>query len=316
MGKKSNSVSAAETGDNPFEMLSGMGAEEATTVSLLGEVGGAHVNVEFTMPDGKTGKKDLEISHPELRRLGAKFKEDDYREGDAVKIWSNTRRAWCNGTVVSMRGGATPKASGGKSPTAGKKGSDDPFEMMAGMVDESSYNVNLLKEVGGAQLTVKFSLPDGTSATKEMPVFHQEIQKTYVAGDKVEVWSNTHNHWCPGKVLEFRPLCGDPVEAGGSVEMKVSAKHGVGFYGRAAESFLNGTPGKEAKDGKPAIDAKPSVNILKISGTGEAVGIAIGTAAKCESAGWGKISKVETAYPELSAGHGCAQIIITIHKTQ
>merc|ERR1711862_789593 len=108
----------------------------------------------------------------------------------------------------------------------------------------------------------------------------------YDQGDKVEVWSNTHLRWCPGKVISFRAQASPPdrgvVSDDGITEMKVSAKKGTGFYHRAAESFLKGVDARVAKDGKQAVEAKPAVDMLKVSGTGEAIGIVVAVAAKCE----------------------------------
>merc|ERR1719163_1381173 len=168
------------------------------------------------------------------------------------------------------------------------------------MGEEQPYSVSAMKEVGGVQVVVQFTLPDGKSATKELPMFHPELQKTYDAGDKVEVWSNKAGAWCPGKVLAFRAQMSRPTTCQADMEMKVSAKHGLNFYARAAENFLKGTPAKEAADGKKAVEAKDPIDTLKISGTGEAINIAAAVANKCESARWGRVIRLETAYPELS----------------
>eukprot|EP00408_Alexandrium_pacificum_P035668 CAMPEP_0171271680 /NCGR_PEP_ID=MMETSP0790-20130122/61358_1 /TAXON_ID=2925 /ORGANISM="Alexandrium catenella, Strain OF101" /LENGTH=51 /DNA_ID=CAMNT_0011740573 /DNA_START=36 /DNA_END=187 /DNA_ORIENTATION=- len=50
------------------------------------------------------------------------------------------------------------------------------------------------------------------------------------------------------------------------MEMKVSTKKGIGFYIRAVASFLKGVEAKEASEGKEAVEAKPPVDELKISG--------------------------------------------------
>merc|ERR1719387_1897128 len=55
-----------------------------------------------------------------------------------------------------------------------------------------------------------------------------------------------------------------------TVDMKVSTKKGVGFYIRAATSFLKGVDAKPADGDKPALEAKPPKDYLTISGLGEA----------------------------------------------
>mmetsp|Transcript_78359 Transcript_78359/g.181796 ORF Transcript_78359/g.181796 Transcript_78359/m.181796 type:complete len:104 (-) Transcript_78359:122-433(-) len=99
-----------------------------------------------------------------------------------------------------------------------------------------------------------------------------------------------------------------------SMEMKVSMKKGVGFYIRAASSFLKGIEAKEAADGKEAVEAKAPVDELKISGLGDAINTAVTAATRAEADGLGVITKVETQYPDMSNGRGCAQIFITVKR--
>merc|ERR1719401_2220381 len=64
------------------------------------------------------------------------------------------------------------------------------------------------------------------------------------------------------------------VEAvGDATEMKVTMKKGIGFYANSACSFLKGIDAKPADGDKPAVDAKPAVDNLRISGLGEAVNV-------------------------------------------
>jgi len=96
--------------------------------------------------------------------------------------------------------------------------------------------------------------------------------------------------------------------------MKVSMKKGIGFYMRASTAFLKGVEAKPAEGDKPAVEAKPAVDELKISGLGDAINTAIAAAARVETDKLGKITKIETAYPEMTQGRGCAQIMITVKK--
>jgi len=99
-------------------------------------------------------------------------------------------------------------------------------------------------------------------------------------------------------------------------EMKVSNKKGTGFYIRAANSFLKGIEAQEASEGKGAVEAKAPVDELKISGLGEAINVAVSVAARIEADKVGTIVKVETQYPEMPGGRGCAQIAIIVKRTQ
>merc|ERR1719356_113291 len=71
----------------------------------------------------------------------------------------------------------------------------------------------------------------------------------------------------------------------GAVEMKVSMKKGSGFYANSACSFLRGVEAKPAEEGKEAVEAKPAVDYLRISGLGDAVGVAVNAAARVETDG-------------------------------
>jgi len=101
-------------------------------------------------------------------------------------------------------------------------------------------------------------------------------------------------------------------------DMKVTNKKGTGFYIRAATNFLQGIEAQpaieatEGKEGKEAIEAKAAVKTLTISGLGEAINVAVAVAARLEADSIAKIKKVETGYPEMTDGRGCAQIKINV----
>lgn len=101
-----------------------------------------------------------------------------------------------------------------------------------------------------------------------------------------------------------------------TTEMKVTNKKGVGFYVRAASSFLTGVEAKEAADGREAMEAKAPVDTLTISGLGEAINVATAVATKLESESVASIAKVETGYPDMTSGRGCAQIAITMQRLE
>mmetsp|Transcript_9164 Transcript_9164/g.15166 ORF Transcript_9164/g.15166 Transcript_9164/m.15166 type:complete len:323 (+) Transcript_9164:120-1088(+) len=108
-------------------------------------------------------------------------------------------------------------------------------------------------------------------------------------------------------------VCAPPV---GAVEMKVTTKKSTGFYVKAACSFLRGVDATPAVDDKEAVEAKPAVDYLRISGVGDAVGVAITAAASVEAAGLGSVMKTQTAYPPMEgSGRGCAQIAIDLKKS-
>jgi len=92
-----------------------------------------------------------------------------------------------------------------------------------------------------------------------------------------------------------------------AVEMKVTLKKPKNFYAQSAISFLKGVEASETREAKPAINA------LRISGLGDACGVAIAAAAQVEEEKAGAIVSIKTAYPSAS-GRGCAQIVIDIKK--
>merc|ERR1712110_1273229 len=94
---------------------------------------------------------------------------------------------------------------------------------------------------------------------------------------------------------------------GSITEMKVSMKKGIGFYVRAAIAFLKGIEARETDGDKPATEAKTSVDDLRISGLGEAINCAITVAVRMERDGLATIAKIETNYPDMTSGRGCAQ---------
>lgn len=89
-----------------------------------------------------------------------------------------------------------------------------------------------------------------------------------------------------------------------AMEMRISSKNTIGFYWRAAVLFLRGAEGKEPVDN------------LRISALGGAINAAVTVAARVQQEGLGSLSKVQTAYPEMADGRGCAQIAIDVIRTQ
>mmetsp|Transcript_30126 Transcript_30126/g.76106 ORF Transcript_30126/g.76106 Transcript_30126/m.76106 type:complete len:249 (+) Transcript_30126:39-785(+) len=89
----------------------------------------------------------------------------------------------------------------------------------------------------------------------------------------------------------------------GFVDMKLSSRNGVAFYARAARLFLRGAEGKEPVAG------------LRVLALGDAIGTAAALAARVESEGLGRVTALQTAYPEMPpSGRGCAQISIDIER--
>jgi len=89
------------------------------------------------------------------------------------------------------------------------------------------------------------------------------------------------------------------------INLKVTVSKGSGFYVRAARNFLEGSKEKEPVDS------------ITVSGLGNAINSAAVVASRLEKDGIGKITKVVTAYPEMSAGkteRGVAQLVITMEK--
>jgi hypothetical protein len=101
----------------------------------------------------------------------------------------------------------------------------------------------------------------------------------------------------------------------GATDMKVTMKKGSGFYANAACSFLRGVEAKPAEDGKEAVEAKPSVEHLRLSGLGDAVNVAVAAAEKAVSEKLATITKIQTAYPSMEgSGRPCGQIVIDLKR--
>lgn len=98
----------------------------------------------------------------------------------------------------------------------------------------------------------------------------------------------------------------------GPMEMKISNKKGINFYTKAAKGLLMGIEAEESGDGKKAMDAKPPVKELIISGLGQAIPVATATAVRLEADRLGRIANIETCYPEMPSGRSCAQIQVTV----
>lgn len=92
---------------------------------------------------------------------------------------------------------------------------------------------------------------------------------------------------------------------GEPINLKVTVSKGSGFYVRAARNFLEGNKEKDAVDS------------ITISGLGNAINSAALVASRLEKDGIGTVTKVVTAYPEMTAGksdRGVAQLVITMEK--
>lgn len=101
----------------------------------------------------------------------------------------------------------------------------------------------------------------------------------------------------------------------GATEMKVTTKKTVGFYSKCAVNFLRGMDAKAAEGEAEALEAKPAVENLRISGTGEAVGIAMQAAIKAQSEGAGTVTRIQTRQITMQeTGRGCAQVLIDMKK--
>jgi len=101
----------------------------------------------------------------------------------------------------------------------------------------------------------------------------------------------------------------------GSMEMKVTSSKGVGFYIRAAVSFLEGLDARPAEGGKEAVEAKPPVQNLRISALGNAVDTAVVVAQRMASDNLATIKRVQSAYPTMNSGKGCCHVVIDLKKT-
>jgi adenosine deaminase len=90
----------------------------------------------------------------------------------------------------------------------------------------------------------------------------------------------------------------------GMLEMKVSAQKSASFYVRAARKlFEQGT----TEEGKPIVE-------LRVSGLGDAVGLAITVAANLEACGVGQLVRTETGYQTMSNQRKCVSVLIQVMR--
>mmetsp|Transcript_64384 Transcript_64384/g.188373 ORF Transcript_64384/g.188373 Transcript_64384/m.188373 type:complete len:234 (-) Transcript_64384:83-784(-) len=101
---------------------------------------------------------------------------------------------------------------------------------------------------------------------------------------------------------DLQPIVDEELLAGSdsTMEMRLSSKKSPGFYSRAAALFFRGAEGKEP------------VESLRITALGATINSAAVVAAYVEKEGLGRIIKVQTSYPEMPSGRGCAQIAIDV----
>lgn len=110
------------------------------------------------------------------------------------------------------------------------------------------------------------------------------------------------------ELLEGKLLPGIEFLANNPTEVKVTNKKGVGFYIGAAKSFLTGV---EAKEDSPA---RPAEDVITVTALGEAINVAVSVVAAIEKDKVGKITKIETLYPEVPGGYGVPGIKIKVEK--
>jgi phosphoglycerate kinase len=115
------------------------------------------------------------------------------------------------------------------------------------------------------------------------------------------------------ELLEGKLLPGIEFLENNPTEVKVTNKKGVGFYTSAVKSFLTGVDAVEAKDGKEAKEARPAESVVTVSGLGEAINTVASVVAAVEKDGVGKVTKVQTLYPDLG-GYGVAQLKVRVEK--
>ncbi|CAK0872192.1 unnamed protein product [Prorocentrum cordatum] len=100
----------------------------------------------------------------------------------------------------------------------------------------------------------------------------------------------------------------------GPMKMTVSNNKGASIYMKAARDLFMGMGSEDLEDGRTAMEAKPPVKELLISGLGQAIPVATATAARVEADGLGRIAKIETCYSVMPSGRSCAQIQVTVER--
>mmetsp|Transcript_38869 Transcript_38869/g.91501 ORF Transcript_38869/g.91501 Transcript_38869/m.91501 type:complete len:357 (+) Transcript_38869:82-1152(+) len=104
----------------------------------------------------------------------------------------------------------------------------------------------------------------------------------------------------------------DPPPEGASI-MKVTTKRSPSFYVKSAMSFLKGVEAKPAEEGKEAVEAKPPVDALRISGLGDSINAVVAAANEAVTSGVAEVVRTQTEYAQVS-GRGCARIVIDLKR--
>jgi len=93
------------------------------------------------------------------------------------------------------------------------------------------------------------------------------------------------------------------------VDMKATSKRGAGFYAKSAISLMRSSTDKDGKKHEAAEE-------LNISGLGDAINAAMVAATSVEKEGLGKITKIETSYPEFVTFGASGPIFRSTAKVQ
>jgi NOL1/NOP2/fmu family ribosome biogenesis protein len=173
---------------------------------------------ELRMPD-KSAAGDVNSSTaladaPLMTVSTARDKE--YTVGEEVQVWSNSYCSWCDGKVIGFQddlvqaeftlpGGQTARKAlsttqGGMRRRRKRSPSDAAAPQDSAGAVGKTQGITMLDGGAGFEIADSLALDyGGELGLLRLEEFHQE---PYVAGDVIEVWSNSSQTWCVGKVVE------------------------------------------------------------------------------------------------------------------
>merc|ERR1712217_202908 len=145
------------------------------------------------------------------------------------------------------------------------------------------------------------------------------VMDLHLKTDAAKVCPFTSSNWkgmfeAKSKIEDVAEIALKPAPTG-AIEMRVTTNKSKAFYVKSATSFFHGVPAVAATKETEAVEAKPAVKHVRISGLGDAIDVATATASAVESSKVASIIAIQTDYPSMEgSGRGCARICIDLAR--
>lgn len=198
--------------------------------------------VSMMLPNGNGATKALPLGCAEMREPAAgrapdrplcsmgvlPLTVDACKEGDEVEVWSNSHCCWCEGKVTNVEGGTVqaefllPGGTPAKksiAPSQGglrRKPSQSPRPQEG--AERSPETLPVADDAQDDDIELNFQGELGLMDLNRHNV------APYATGDDVEVWSNSHQAWCSGKVSAMESglvVCAFTLPTGAQAQKKL-----------------------------------------------------------------------------------------------